>query len=231
MYRVRLERNLPRVEERIERALVRSGRTDGVGIVAVTKGHPPTAAAAAVEVGLRRCGENRIQHLETMVEAIGRRGAEWHLIGHLQRNKVRRALELFDWIHSIDSVRLARELSREAERAELEVTGLVQVNTSGEATKGGIDAAEALDRIAEIVALPAIRIRGLMTMAPLTDEEAVLRRTFGTARELLERCARRVDGFDGHHLSMGMSNDFEIAVEEGSTLVRLGTILLGERPG
>lgn len=218
------------MEERIGRALARSGRTADVGIVAVTKAHPAAASIAAVEVGLRRCGENRVQELEVKVEEVGRDRAEWHLIGHLQRNKVRRALGLFDWIHSIDSVRLARELSREAERAAIEVRGLVQVNTSGEATKGGIDAVEAVDRIAELVELPALRIQGLMTMAPLTDDERVLRRTFAATRELLERCLQSVPGLDGRHLSMGMSNDFEVAVEEGSTLVRLGTVLLGTRP-
>lgn len=197
--------------------------------MAVTKTHPPTVVEAALAAGLHRIGENRVQELEAKIEAVGRERAEWHLIGHLQRNKVRRALPLFDLFHAIDSARLAEELSAEAERAGVEVRGLVQVNTSGEESKYGFGAEEAVDAVARIAALPRLRILGLMTMAPFTDDEATLRRTFGGARELFERCAREVAGFEPRHLSMGMSNDFEIAVEEGSTMIRLGTVLFGER--
>ncbi|MBI4410750.1 MAG: YggS family pyridoxal phosphate-dependent enzyme [Gemmatimonadetes bacterium] len=229
MYAVRLRAALPRVQDRIATALLRSGRPGEVAVVAITKGHPSEAVEAALAVGLGRCGENRVQELAAKVEAVGRDRAEWHLVGHLQRNKVRRALELFDLIHSIDSIRLAQELSAEAVRAGREVIGLVQVNTSGEATKGGLAAAGALDAIAAIVALPCLRIEGLMTMAPLTDDAAVLRQTFSRARALLDQCAREVPAFQGCTLSMGMSNDYELAVEEGSTMVRLGTVLFGER--
>ncbi|HEX7120140.1 MAG TPA: YggS family pyridoxal phosphate-dependent enzyme [Longimicrobiales bacterium] len=225
----KLREKLLRVEEQIEAARRRAGRSDAVGIIAVTKTHPVSTVEAALSLGLDRIGENRVQELEAKVEAIGRDRAEWHLIGHLQRNKVRRALPLFDVIHSIDSLRLARELSAEAERAGVDVVGLVQVNTSGEASKYGFGAAEAVDAVAEVVSLPRLRVRGLMTMAPYTSEEATLRRTFAGARRLFERCAEEVPGFEPVHLSMGMSNDFEIAVEEGSTLVRLGTVLFGER--
>lgn len=224
-----LKDNLLRVMERIEAAKRRAGRTDEVGVVAVTKTHPPAMVEAALSLGLRRIGENRVQELESKVDAIGRDRAEWHLIGHLQRNKVRKALPLFDLVHSIDSIRLAQELSSEAVRAGLEVAGLVQVNTSGEESKHGFSAEEAVDAVGEIVALPGLRIQGLMTMAPFTTDEATLRRTFAAARRLFERCASEVAGFEPIHLSMGMSNDFEIAIEEGGTLVRLGTILFGER--
>src|SRR5690606_20891746 len=145
----------------------------------------------------------------------------------LQTNKVRKAVRLFDLIQSIDSLRLAQALSREALRSELEVVGLVQVNTSGEAQKGGFPPEEAVDAVGEIVALPGLRVYGLMTMAPFTSDESELRRTFVGARELFERCASEVPGFEARHLSMGMSNDFEVAVEEGSTMVRLGTVLFG----
>ena len=230
MERARLEQAWGRVAERIERALRRAGRRDEVAVVVVTKGHPPAAVEAALALGLRRCGESRVQELEEKVRAVGRERAEWHFIGHLQRNKVRRALPLFDLIQSIDSLRLAEELSREAVRAGREVKGLVQVNTSGEPTKGGFAPAETLDAVGRIVTLPGLRIQGLMTIAPLTEDEAVLRRTFRAARELFEACARAIAGFEPRHLSMGMSNDFEVAVEEGSTMLRLGTVLLGERP-
>ena len=225
----RLRDHLTEIRDRIDAAKERVGRSDEVGIVAVTKTHPAAVVEAALEVGLGRIGENRVQELEAKVAAVGRDRAEWHLIGHLQRNKVRKALPLFDLIHSIDSLRLARELSKEAERAGVEVSGLVQVNTSGEESKYGFDSEEAVEAVAQIAELPRLRIRGLMTMAPFTDDEATLRRTFAATRELLRRCAEQVPAFEPEHLSMGMSNDFEIAVEEGSTLVRLGTILFGER--
>lgn len=230
MYEARLQESLPRVRQRIEAARGRVGRTDAVSIVAVTKGHPPAAALAAIAAGLRTCGENRVQELEAKVEAVGRQAATWHLIGHLQRNKVDRALPLFDMIESIDSLRLARALSSAAEAAGLEpVRGLLQVNVSGEATKGGFAPAALPDAAAEICALPRLRIEGLMTMAPFTDDESLVRATFAGARELFERCGREVPSFRAVHLSMGMSSDFEVAVEEGSTMVRLGTVLFGER--
>lgn len=220
------------VRERIERARERAGSAGPVEVVAVTKGHGFEMVEAALDAGLRVLGENRVPELarkSALLEAAGRSGAaKWHLIGHLQRNKVKQALPLFELIHSIDSERLALELSKEAERAGREVKGLVQVNTSGEAAKSGFGGDDAVDAVGRIAALPHVRLLGLMTMAPLTDDEAVLRATFGGARELFERCAA-VDGFEARHLSMGMSNDYEIAVEEGSTMVRLGTILFGER--
>jgi pyridoxal phosphate enzyme (YggS family) len=211
-------------------ALERAGRADAVTIVAVTKGHPLEAVDAALTMGLHRLGESRVQELELKVEEVGREGPEWHLIGHLQRNKARRGIELFDLIHSVDSLRLARTLSAEADRAGVEVRGLAQVNVSGEASKGGLAGAEAVDALGEMLTLPRLRIEGLMTMAPLTDDEAVLRRTFADTRRLLETAATQLDGLQGRELSMGMSNDFEIAIEEGATMVRLGTVLFGERP-
>jgi pyridoxal phosphate enzyme (YggS family) len=142
-------------------------------------------------------------------------------------------LPLFDLIHSIDSPRLAAELSKEATRAGVTVRGLIQVNASGESSKGGFDAAGpievVLEQIGAVAELPAVELQGLMTMAPHTDDERVLRETFGRTRELFEACGRDVSRFVARHLSMGMTNDFEVAVEEGSTMLRLGTILFGER--
>jgi pyridoxal phosphate enzyme (YggS family) len=230
MYGERLREHLPHVEERIARALERSGRAGAVRLVAVTKGHPADAVRAAVAAGLRDVGENRVQELDAKRTELGSGVAvAWHLIGHLQRNKVRRAIELFDHIHSIDSLRLARVLSEEALSAGIEVQGLVQVNVSGEASKGGFDAERAVAGIAEVAALPGIRCDGLMTMAPLTADAAAVRATFAGARALLEQCVRERVGLQGSVLSMGMSGDYEIAIEEGSTMVRLGTVLFGER--
>jgi PLP dependent protein len=230
MYDVRLREALPRVEERVTAARSRSGRPGAVRLVAVTKGHPADAVAAAARAGLRDIGENRVQELAEKRASLPDSGVAWHLIGHLQRNKVRRAIPLFDWIHSVDSARLARELSKEAERAGAVVRALVQVNVSGEATKGGFDAGREMDSIAAIAALPGLRCEGLMTMAPFTGDETVLRRTFAGTRELLERCVAGGVPLCGRELSMGMSHDYEIAIEEGSTMIRLGTVLFGERP-
>lgn len=218
------------VRERIAAACDRTGRDPtGVGIVAVTKTHPVSAVEAALAAGLRDIGENRVQELEAKVEAAGRDAARWHLIGHLQRNKAKRAIELSDLIHSIDSVRLARKVSDDAMRLGVQVEGLVQVNVAGEETKGGFEGPGILDDLRAVCELPGLRVVGLMTMAPFTDEERVLRPVFAAVRTIAEEAERTVPGFEARHLSMGMSNDFEIAVEEGSTLVRLGTVLFGER--
>jgi PLP dependent protein len=230
MYERRLRENLPRVEERVAAAVARAGRSDGVRLIAVTKGHPPSAVQAAYAAGVRDVGENRVQELEEKRTALGAvaEGPTWHLIGHLQRNKVRRSLPLFDWLHSLDSLRLAQEVSKEATRAGVTARVLVQVNVSGEETKGGFDADAAVQQIAAVTALPALQCEGLMTMAPLTEDVAVIRRTFADTRALLERC-RSARLPLGGELSMGMSGDYEIAIEEGSTMIRLGTVLFGER--
>lgn len=224
-----LRDRVERVRERIAAAQARGRGEREVTLLAVTKTHPADVVRAALEAGLSDVGENRVGELEEKVAEVGRDAARWHLIGHLQRNKARRVLPLFDLLHSLDSERLGRTLSKEAERAGLTVRALLQVNASGEESKGGFEAEEALDAAARLCALPGLRVEGMMTMAPLTDDEAVLRRTFRRTRELWEEAARTVPGFEPRHLSMGMSNDFEIAVEEGSTLVRLGSVLFGER--
>jgi pyridoxal phosphate enzyme (YggS family) len=186
---------------------------------------------AVAGAGCEAIGENRVGEAEAKREALGALGVRWQMVGHLQRNKAGRAIRVFDVIESVDSVRLARRLHAEAEKAERpSVPILVQVNAGGERQKSGLEPGQLVDAIGEMLDLGRIRVGGLMTMAPFTAEERVLRRTFSTARECLARCQAELPGFDGRTLSMGMSNDFEIAVEEGSTEVRLGTVLLGERP-
>lgn len=186
---------------------------------------------AVARAGCEAIGENRVGEAEAKREALGALGVRWQMVGHLQRNKAGRAIRVFDVIESVDSVRLARRLHAEAEKAErLSVSILVQVNAGGERQKSGLEPGQLVDVIGEMLDLGRIRVEGLMTMAPFTAEERVLRQTFSTARECLARCQAELPGFDGRTLSMGMSNDFEIAVEEGSTEVRLGTVLLGERP-
>jgi len=217
------------VRERIERAKERGGRGGEVTLVAVTKTHPAEVVRAAIQAGLTDVGENRVQELERKAGEVGRDAVRWHLIGHLQRNKVKTALPLFDLLHSLDSLRLAQALSDAAVTAGATVRALVEVNAVGEETKGGVPAAEAVDTVGRMAELPGLELRGMMTMAPFTDDEAVIRRAFRTTRELCEDARRWVTGFAGNELSMGMSNDFEIAVEEGATLVRVGSSLFGER--
>ena len=217
------------VRERIERARERAGRTDAVTLVAVTKTHPAETVAAALRAGVTDVGENRVQELEAKVAAVGRGAARWHLIGHLQRNKVAKALPLFDLLHSLDSLRLAETLSAEAVKAGVTARALIEVNAVGEESKGGFPAAEVVDAVGRIAALPGVELRGMMTMAPFTEDAAVIRRAFATTRRLAEEAARQVAGFTAEHLSMGMSNDYEIAVEEGATLVRVGSSIFGER--
>jgi pyridoxal phosphate enzyme (YggS family) len=228
-----IEKRLKAVRGRIEEAALRAGRPGAdVEIVAVTKGHPASVLRDVAASGLPIIGENRVDEAERKFRELGRLGVRWHMIGHLQRNKARRAVQLFDVIESLDSLRLARKLASEAERAgrkELEV--LLEVNVSGEASKGGFSGEALLEAASEITALDRLRVVGLMTMAPYTPDERVLRTVFRRTRELFERCGREVRGFEARTLSMGMSNDFEIAVEEGSTRLRLGTVLIGPRPG
>jgi pyridoxal phosphate enzyme (YggS family) len=223
-----LKARMDEVRERMEAARLRAGRTDAVTLVAVTKTHPAEVVRATIDAGVADVGENRVQEMDDKVAEIGRGAVRWHLIGHLQRNKAARAVALADLVHSLDSVRLAEALSAEAVKAGVTIAALVQVNTSGEESKFGLGADEALDAIGRMAALPGLRLEGMMTMAPFTDDETVIRRTFAGARRLGEEAARQVPGF-GRQLSMGMSNDFEAAVEEGSTLVRVGSTLFGER--
>jgi pyridoxal phosphate enzyme (YggS family) len=217
------------VRERIEAARARAGRSDEVTLVAVTKTHPAEVVRAAIAAGIADVGENRVQEMDEKVAEVGRDAVRWHLIGHLQRNKAGRAVALADLVHSLDSVRLAEALSAEAVKAGVIVPALVQVNTSGEESKFGLAPDQAVDAVGRMAELPGLRLEGMMTMAPFTDDRDVIRRTFSGARRLRDQAQRQVPAFTGRHLSMGMSNDFEAAVEEGSTLVRVGSTLFGER--
>ncbi len=220
------------IRVRIAEAAHRAGRNaDEVCILPVTKGHPAESIELCAELGLGRFGENRVPEAEAKRGELGRPvGLDWHFIGRLQRNKARRAVRLFDVIESVDSLRLARTIDRivrEEERSPVRV--LVQVNASREAVKAGFPSDEAVDAVAEMCELSGLDVEGLMTMAPFTDDADILRRTFSETTAVLSRCRDTIQGFKGRVLSMGMTNDFEIAVEEGSTQVRLGTILLGRR--
>ncbi len=226
-----IQARLPRVLDRIAAAAERSGRDPaGVRIVAVTKGHAACAVEAVADAGLRDIGENRVDELQRKRAVLNDLPVNWHMIGHVQRRKAGPAARLAGLVHSVDSLRLAEKLSRLGEAEGRRVPVLVQLNVSGEATKGGFPEAEALDGVGAVAALGGLRVLGLMTMAPFVADEAALRSTFRKTREVMEAAAG-TPGMEGRELSMGMSNDYEIAVEEGSTMVRLGTTLLGERPG
>jgi pyridoxal phosphate enzyme (YggS family) len=220
-----LPERLREVRDRVDAAAQRGGHGQRVTIIAVTKTHGPEAVEAAFAAGLRDVGENRVQEALGKMDLV-KAALRWHLIGHLQRNKAKHVTR-FNLVHSIDSSRLADAVNEVGVLNVRPIDVLVQVNVVGEATKGGF-ALEMLRAEAErLRGLRGLCVRGVMTMAPFDANEATLRRVFTGARQ-----ARDVLAAAGHHpteLSMGMSNDFEIAVEEGATMVRLGTILFGAR--
>jgi len=215
--------NLERVRERLARAAERAGRRpDDVLLIAVSKTVEVERIRAAVAAGVVALGENRVQEAKGKVAELGR-AAAWHLIGHLQTNKAKDAVELFDVIHSLDRVELARELERRAASRGQVVEALLQVNVAAEASKGGVgpDAVgETLDLVGK---LSHVRVRGLMTIPPEVERAEDARPWFRRLRELGERHGLR-------ELSMGMSHDFEVAVEEGATMIRVGTAIFGPRP-
>lgn len=215
-----------RVREVIRERQAARGWTHPVTIVAVTKTHGPEAVLAAVAAGLTDIGENRVQEALAKQEALGPLPVAWHLIGTLQRNKARQAVGRFALIHSVDRLELAGELQRRTPSGSRQPV-LVQVNCSGEPQKGGVEPGALPELLGAIAQLDRLEPRGLMTMAALTDEAREQRRAFSLLRELRDASER--EGYRLPELSMGMSGDYTVAVEEGATLVRLGTVLFGER--
>ncbi len=217
-----IERNVQEVRARIARACEKVGRhPEEVTLVAVAKTVAPPAIQAAFQAGITHFGENRVQEAETKLEQLSdmRAHVTWHMVGHLQTNKAKKAVEIFDIIDSVDSLRLAEALSQ---RLEKKLPILIEVNASGEATKGGYAPAEVPQAVAEIRRLPNIEIKGLMAIAPLARNPEEVRPVFRRLRELRDSL-----GLDG--LSMGMTDDFEVAIEEGATMVRIGRAIFGER--
>jgi len=220
--------NLARVRETIADVQLREGVSGPVRIVAVTKGHGAEAVRAACRAGLTDVGENRVQ------EAIEKRArvedlpVTWHLIGHLQTNKAKHVPACFAMVHSVDSKRVAAALERAAATTAATLDVLVQVNVAGEAQKSGCSPGEAEAVVAAVANSPHLELRGLMTMAPFVADTAIQRRAFGALRRLREQLQSTDD--DLPELSMGMSGDYESAVAEGATMLRLGTVLFGERP-
>jgi len=226
--------NLERVRARIAAAAGRAGRDPReVTLVAVTKSFPAEVVRMAVAAGLLDIGENRVQEARdkrALLADLG--GARWHLVGHLQRNKAGLALQLFDWVHSVDSLELAQVLERRAAQVERTVPVLLEINVAGEETKFGfrLHRLETLFSAVEaMLVLPHLRLEGLMTVAPIAAAAEAVRPVFRRLYELRDLLRRRYPEAPWTHLSMGMTDDYEVAVEEGATMVRLGRALFGER--
>ncbi len=226
--------NLAAVRQRIDRALVRAGRAGAPGepvlLVAVTKAQPLERVREAYEAGQRHFGENRVQEFEQKRPRLELPGAQWHLIGHLQSNKARRAAQLFDVIETVDSARLARRLNeavaggaRPDSGGSRRIPVFLEVKLSPEPEKTGCPEAEMEELAREVAALPNLELRGLMTMPPFSEDPEASRPYFRRLRQWTERLGLR-------ELSMGMTVDFEVAIEEGATVVRVGTAIFGERP-
>lgn len=227
-----LRGRLTEVRHRAEQAARLNGRApEEITLVGVSKTQPAEMLKLALEAGLRDFGENRVQEADAKIVEIGREAARWHLIGHLQANKARRAVALFDVIHSLDTIALAQRLDRlcdEEGRDELPV--LIQVDLAGEETKSGASEEELPELVAEVTASRHLSLRGLMTLPPFFEEAERVRPFFQRLRELRDALhSRQAFGAHKGELSMGMSHDYEIAIEEGATIVRVGTAIFGER--
>jgi pyridoxal phosphate enzyme (YggS family) len=227
--------NIAAIRERIGAAARRTGRSsDEVVLMGVTKTHPPERIREAYATGLRVFGENRVQEFAGKVGALADlREAEWHMIGHLQTNKAGKAAELFGAVDSVDSVKLAEKLDASARGLGKKLKVLIEINVGGEAAKSGVgaDSQEFEELLRTAPRLEALEFRGLMTVPPFTEDPEGARPFFRRLRELRDGlAARKLSGISMDALSMGMSHDFAVAVEEGSTCVRVGTAIFGERP-
>lgn len=222
---------LAKVQERMAGAARRAGRDPAaIILVAVSKTVPPERIKEGVAAGLTVLGENRVQEAQEKIRALGRL-ARWHLVGHLQTNKAKLAVQLFDLIHSLDSLRLARELDKHAGALGKRMPCLVEVNQGGELTKSGLSEGDLAAFLREAAPLPNIEILGLMSIPPFMENPEDVRPYFRQLRALRDQAAAAaIPGIRMEHLSMGMSHDFEVAIEEGATMVRIGTAIFGPRP-
>jgi pyridoxal phosphate enzyme (YggS family) len=219
--------NIKEIRKRIEASALSSGRDpSAIKLVAVTKGVDPIRIREAISAGAKYLGENYVQEARGKISDIGH-NVEWHFIGHLQTNKVKYIFDLFQMIQSVDSLHLAKEIDRRAHKAGKRMRILVQVNTSGESSKFGIEQEEAINIVEELSKFDGISLEGLMTMAPYSDDPEASRPYFRNLRMIRDQLLER--GIYINELSMGMSQDFEVAIQEGATMVRIGTAIFGPR--
>lgn len=222
--------NIEAVKEKIKRAAMKSGRNfEDIQIIAVTKTVEVSGIQKVVDLGLKDLGENRVQELLKKYDILNRE-CYWHLIGHLQTNKVKYIIDKVRMIHSVDTLELAREIQKQAEKTTRTIDILVQVNVSGEESKFGIPPHEVLDFVKEISIHPNIKVKGLMTIAPFAENSGEIRPVFKQLNKIfIDTKKENIDNIDMEFLSMGMSNDFEVAIEEGANMVRIGTAIFGQR--
>ncbi len=225
-----LKQNIQQVKSKIKAAAERSGRNwEDIHLIAVTKNFSAEVVQAAVDNGIVLLGENRVQEAKSKIDLV-KGDVKWHLIGHLQRNKVKTAIELFSMIQSLDSFRLAEEIQKRAEQAERVIDVLVQVNIGREKTKYGIDPDDTESFVKEVAQLPNLKIRGLMTIAPFKEDPEDVRLYFRQLYNIFESLKEKsIRNVSMEYLSMGMSHDFEVAIEEGANMVRIGTGIFGAR--
>ncbi len=226
-----IARNIVQVKERIAAAAVRSGRNpDDITLIAVTKTVPPERIKVALECGISHIGENRVQEAREKFGALADADVSWHMIGHLQRNKAKYVVRMFDMIHSIDSLELAEAVQEQCEKVNRRMAVLLEVNTSGESSKFGCAPEEALPLANEIYKLSRLDLKGFMTIGKFTENQAEVRACFQKLREIWARARTAFPrGAQLTELSMGMSGDFEMAIEEGATMVRIGSAIFGPR--
>ncbi len=226
-----MKTNIEHIRNRIKAAAESCGRRpESIQLVAVSKTIPVERVKAAVVEGIVILGENYIQEARAKIEVLADMRVSWHFIGHLQRNKAKFAVQLFDLIHSVDSIRLAREIDKQAGKIAKNQAILIQVNTGKEATKTGIYEEDAMALVREAAQLENVRIKGLMTLPPYFNAPDKVRPYFQALRRLRDRIAEEaIPGVEMEALSMGMTGDFETAIEEGATMVRIGTAIFGER--
>ncbi len=228
-----IRENIDNIRMRVEKAALKAGRKpEEIKIIAVTKNMPPDKIIKAIDAGLVDLGESRVQEFQDKINYINdlNKNVNWHMIGHLQRNKVKYLINSVYMIHSLDSIELAREIDKRAQKANRRIDVLVQVNIAEEESKYGIFADQVMDFIVGLSKLENINVKGLMTIAPLVKNPEDVRFVFRRLRKIFIDISREnIDNIDMDYLSMGMSNDFEVAIEEGANIVRIGTAIFGKR--
>lgn len=225
-----IKENVAEVESRIQEACERAGRKrEEVTLIAVSKTKPVSDIYEVIETGIKDYGENKVQEMCNKIETI-KEPLNWHMIGHLQRNKVKYIVDKAKLIHSVDSLRLAQQISQEAQKKGVEADILIEVNIAEEASKFGLSTEEVIQMVQDIAKLPAVHIKGLMTVAPFTDNPENNRPYFRNLKQLaVDIAEKNIDNVTMSELSMGMTGDYEVAIEEGATMVRVGTGIFGTR--